>query len=208
MVDIITSLQTGLKALDLYPVYAQIKHLADFLTLLEKWNQVYNLTAVRDINQMISSHLFDSLAVHAYIEGPRVIDIGSGAGLPGIPLAICLPHIEFVLVDSNAKKTRFVQQATHELRLVNIRVLQMRIEDYTERAQFDTVMCRAFGRLAEFVSVAGGLCKQTGRMLALKGRYPSGELTEIPERFKVKAINRLKVPCLNKQRHVVEIIKV
>ncbi len=208
MIDIVTSLQTGLKALGLDLVSAQFKHLADFLKLLEKWNQVYNLTAVHDINQMIATHLYDSLAIHAYIKGPRVIDVGSGAGLPGIPLAICLPHIEFLLVDSNAKKTRFIQQVTHELRLANIRVHQTRIEDYSERGQFNTVVCRAFGRLAEFVSVAGGLCKQSGRMLALKGKYPSLELTEIPEGFEVKTINRLKVPCLNKQRHVVEIIKV
>lgn len=195
-------------ALGLEPVSAQFKLLAEFLKLLEKWNQVYNLTAVRDINQMIATHLFDSLAIHAYVEGPRVIDVGSGAGLPGIPLAICQPHIEFVLVDSNAKKIRFMQQVTHELRLTNIRVLQTRIEDYPERGQFNTVVCRAFGRLAEFVSVAGALCKQSGHMLALKGRYPSVELTEIPEGFEVKTINRLKVPCLNKQRHVVEITKV
>lgn len=208
MSDIVTSVQAGIKALDLAPNSCQLEHLIDYLKLLEKWNQVYNLTAVRDIEQMIASHLFDSLAIHTYIKGPRVIDVGSGAGLPGIPLAICQPDNEFMLVDSNAKKARFLRQVTHELHLTNIRVNQIRIEGYPEREQFDTVVSRAFGPLAKFVSAAGGLCKRTGSLLALKGRYPSIELTDIPEGFEVKIISRLKVSNLNKQRHVVEIIKV
>jgi 16S rRNA (guanine527-N7)-methyltransferase len=157
---------------------------------------------------MITAHLLDSLAVHSYIKGPRVLDVGSGAGLPGIPLAVIQSTTEFVLVESNAKKTRFLHQVSYELPLTNIRVERTRIEDYPGQVSFDTVMCRAFGRLSEFVAAAGKYCKHSGRMLALKGRFPEIELACIPSGFKVERVYKLKVPYLEQHRHVVEIMRI
>ena len=201
-------MQAGLRVLDIDLDPAQINRLIDFVNLLEKWNQVYNLTAIRERGQMIPAHLLDSLSILKFIKGLSILDVGSGAGLPGIPLALCLPRKRFVLLDSSVKKTRFLQQAVIELRMNNVQVCKTNVKNYPTIELFDTVVCRAFSSLAGFLSAAGSLCKPSGCMLALKGKYPENELAELPEGFKVEAISRLQVPFLARQRHVVEILRV
>lgn len=208
MIDFITPLRAGLQALDIDQDPARILRLIDFIKLIEKWNRVYNLTAVRDPVKMIPVHLLDSLSVIRYINGANIADVGSGAGIPGIPLAICQPDKQFVLVDSDAKKTRFMQQAVMELRLTNVRVCRARVEDFPETQRFDTVVCRAFSNIAEFVNSAGSLCKRAGRLLALKGKHPGKELAQLPIGYEVVTVDRLVVLGLERQRHVVEILKV
>jgi 16S rRNA (guanine527-N7)-methyltransferase len=198
----------GLQALKVDLDTTQIKRLLFFLKLIEKWNRVYNLTAVSEPERMVSVHLLDSLSVLSYIKGRSIADVGSGAGLPGIPLAVCQPEKQFVLLDSQARKTRFMKQAIMELKLLNVQVCRVRIESFSETKRFDTVVCRAFSTLSGFISVAGGLCKRSGCMLALKGKYPSSELTDIPAGYELKTVKRLVVPGLKRQRHVVEIVKV
>ena len=179
-----------------------------FVELLDKWNQIYNLTAIRERAQMIPAYLLDSLSIIKFIKGINVLDVGSGAGLPGIPLALCLPQKRFVLLDSSVKKTRFLQQAVIELQLNNVKVCKTNVKNYPTIELFDTVVCRAFSSLAGFISAAGRLCKPSGCMLALKGKFPENELAEVPEGFKVEAVSRLQVPLLARQRHVVEILRV
>jgi 16S rRNA (guanine527-N7)-methyltransferase len=143
-----------------------------FIKLLEKWNKAYNLTSIRNTEDMVSLHLLDSLAILPFIEGKYVIDIGTGAGLPGIPLAIYLPGIDFTLLDSNAKKTRFVQQAILELKLNNVTVCHSRVENYLPETSFDTVITRAFASLSDIVKLSAHLVSQSGIILAMKGQLP------------------------------------
>ncbi len=208
MVDLTTTLRAGLQALEIGQDSARALRLIDFIKLIEKWNRVYNLTAVHDPVKMIPVHLLDSLSVLRYIKGANITDVGSGAGIPGIPLAIYQPDKQFVLVDSDAKKTRFMQQAVMELSLTNVRVCRTRVEDFPETERFDTVICRAFSNIVEFVNSAGSLCKQTGRLLALKGKYPGKEIAQLPTGYEVVKVDRLVVLGLERQRHVVEILKV
>lgn len=173
-----------------------------FLRLLAKWNRVYNLTAVDDPSEMVTVHLLDSLAVLPHLHGPRVLDVGSGAGLPGIPLAVARPDFRFVLLDASAKKTRFIAQAAAELTLANVEVVHARAEDYRPAAPFDTVLARAFGNIAAMLNVAGRHLAPTGRLVALKAGVPAAELEALPAGFRVEAVEPLKVPGL-RERHVV-----
>lgn len=177
-----------------------------YLDLLAKWNRVYNLTAVRDPQQMVTRHLLDSLAVAPYVRGPRVLDVGSGAGLPGIPLALALPDVEFVLLDSSAKKTRFLIQAVSELRLDTVSVEHARVENYRAPRGFDTVVARAFSSLAELLARAGPLCERGGRVLALKGTYPKEELAALPAGYRLAGIYPLHVPGLHRERHLLWVV--
>jgi 16S rRNA (guanine527-N7)-methyltransferase len=177
--------------------------LLGYLDLLQKWNRAYNLTAVRDPAAMVTRHLLDSLAVAPYVRGPRVLDIGTGPGLPGIPLAIALPRLEFVLLDSNGKKIRFLRQAAAELGLGNVRIEHTRVEQFRPREKFDTLVSRAFASIAAMLAASAHLCRDTGRFLAMKGVYPEAELADIPPAFRVEAVERLTVPGLDEQRHVV-----
>lgn len=200
--QLLKSLQAGLRALELaLPLVAQEKLIA-YIELLAKWNQAYNLTAVRDPGQMIARHLLDSLAIMPFVRGPRVLDIGSGAGLPGIPLALARPDFQFVLLDSNAKKTRFVIQAVAELGLKNVEVARSRVETYRPAAKFDTLIARAFAGIADMLSASAPLCVPGGRWLAMKGVYPQQELAAIPSDYQVET-RRLQVPGLDAERHVV-----
>lgn len=202
-------LTRGSAALQLALSAEQCNKLLAYLQLLIKWNQVYNLTAVRNPSDMITRHLLDSLAVIPFIKGPRVLDVGTGAGLPGIPLAIALPGLDFVLLDSVAKKTRFVVQAVSELGLSNVVVKTQRVERYRSLGLFDTVISRAFSSVAEFVAVAGGLCRRNeGVLLAMKGRDPQDELSALPPGYRVKAVTRLAVPDLDEERHVVQLVRI
>ena len=165
-------LVSGLQSLNLSQAEGKIEQLLGFIKLIEKWNKAYNLTAIRNREDMVRLHVLDSLAIVPFIEGKRVIDIGTGAGLPGIPLAIYLPEIEFTLLDSNAKKTRFVQQAILELKLKNVSVCHNRVEQYHPEKGFDTVITRAFAGLSDIVELTAHLLNKDGVLLAMKGQIP------------------------------------
>lgn len=153
--------------------------LLHYLNLLHKWNQAYNLTAVREKHAMVYRHLLDSLAVFSLVKGPRLLDVGSGAGLPGIPLAIAHPFLQVVLVDSNGKKIRFLQAVKRELKLANVEIVQSRVENYHPAQGFDTVISRAFSDVGRFLTWTSHLVAPQGIWLAMKGRYPEAELNNI-----------------------------
>lgn len=198
-----TVLSSGLTQLGLNCSLAVQAQLRDYVHLLDKWNRVYNLTAVRDPTEMVTRHLLDSLAVLPYLRGTRVLDVGAGAGLPGIPLAIVSPEREFVLLDSNSKKTRFMQQAVAELGLINVQVVHERAENFCPPTLFDVVVSRAFASVADMLSGAGRHCAATGVILAMKGTDPSGELTELDTAYVVQQVHHYPVPGLDEERHVV-----
>jgi len=202
-----TGLAPGLAALGVTLPAGGEARLLEFVELLQHWNQAYNLTAVRDPGEMVVKHLLDSLAVLPYVRGTPVEDVGAGAGLPGIPLAIALPDTRFVLLDSNGKKTRFMVQAAASLKLHNVEVVQSRAEGYRPAEPFATVISRAFATLGEFLRLAGQGCASGGRLLAMKGTYPDEELRDIPEGFRLLGVQALKVPGLDAERCVVEIEK-
>ena len=181
---------------------ADRQRLLAFVRLLAKWNAAYNLTAVRDPEEMITRHLLDSLVLLPYLQGPRVLDIGTGPGLPGIPLAVSRPDYYFTLLDANAKKTRFVTQAVGELGLKNVEVVQARVENYRPEQKFDTLVARAFSSIADMLNNAQHLCAPGGRFLAMKGVYPEEELAAIPADFAVSEVVVLKVPGLDAARHL------
>jgi len=187
--------------LDLDP--ATQSSLLSYVALMQKWNKVYNLTAVRDPEKMVTQHLLDSLAVLPHLVGRRVIDVGTGPGLPGIPLALVNPALEVTLLDSNHKKTSFLRQACLELGLNNTTVVCERVEAWRPEEKYDVVISRAFSDLAEFASLALHLCSDTGLMLAMKGIYPYEELTRLPATVALQGVELLKVPGLDAERHLV-----
>jgi 16S rRNA (guanine527-N7)-methyltransferase len=200
-------LEQGIETLGLELGPDTVPRLLQYLDLIRKWNRVYNLTAIKDPEQMLSHHLLDSLSIVPYIKGQRILDIGSGAGLPGIPVALCCPDRHIVMMDASGKKTRFVQQAITELSLDNAESVHARVEDYTVPEGFDTVISRAFSSLEDFIRLALPHMKQSGRLLAMKGRYPAQELEELPEGIQVVAVHRLEVPLLESERHLVEMTR-
>ena len=187
-----SALRTGAERMGLALDLGCIARLAAYLKLLDKWNRVYNLTAVRDLGRMVTDHVFDSLAVREHLVGKSLLDLGSGAGLPGIPLALASSDLNVCLLDASAKKTRFLIQVQTELAMENLRIVNRRAEDYFPLPRFDTVVSRAFGSLADFARIAADKCAEGGRMLAMKGRRPDAEIAAIPEGFKVSAIHALK----------------
>ena len=196
-------LAAGIAALDLaLPEGAEAKLLA-YLALLDKWNRVYNLTAVRDPGRMVSHHLLDSLATVPFFQGESALDVGSGGGLPGIPLAIARPELQVTLIDSIAKKTAFLLQVKAELGLSNLNVVTGRVEDYRPDARFDVITSRAFSDLREFVTLTRHLLKPTGRWLAMKGLYPNEEIAALPPGVKVSADHAVIVPGLEASRHLI-----
>lgn len=200
-------LAQGIAALDLdVPAPAQAQLLV-FRDLLVRWNRTYNLTAVRDPGQMVERHLLDSLAVAPYLHGTRVLDVGSGAGLPGVPLALIQPQRHFVLLDSQAKRVRFLRQVAIELRIANIEVVQSRVESYRPSHLFDTIVSRAFSRAGDFVRLAGGLCADGGVLLAMKGTVAEHELAAISASWRIAGIEQLTVPGLDGERHLVRIAR-
>ncbi|MBI1285774.1 MAG: 16S rRNA (guanine(527)-N(7))-methyltransferase RsmG [Thiobacillus sp.] len=174
-----------------------------YLALLGKWNRVYNLTAVRDAERMVSHHLLDSLAAVPSFQGKTVLDVGSGGGLPGIPLAIARPELQVTLIDSIAKKTAFLLQVKAELGLGNLEVVTSRVEDFQPEAKFDVITSRAFSDLKEFVILTRHLLMPGGRWLAMKGVLPHEEIALLPEWAKVSANNVLVVPGLGASRHLI-----
>lgn len=198
-------LRRGIEVLGLALDAMQQEQLLTYLMLLVKWNKVYNLTAIRAPGEMVTKHLLDSLAVLPHLQGGRVLDVGSGAGLPGIPLAVADPAREFTLLDANSKKTRFLLQAKGELRLSNLSVVHSRLEQYRPGRLFDTVTARAFASLAEMAAGTAHLLAPGGSLLALKGDYPQQELDALPAGFAVREIIALTVPGLEARRHLVRI---
>jgi 16S rRNA (guanine527-N7)-methyltransferase len=195
-------LAAGIASLNLAVTDAQLEQLLSFIKLIEKWNKAYNLTAIRDQEEMARLHILDSLAIIPHIKGKRIIDIGTGAGLPGIPLAICLPEIDFTLLDSNAKKTRFVQQAILELKLKNAAVLHSRVEDYHPEHAYDAVLTRAFAALPDIVKLTAHLPGKDGVLLAMKGQNMDAELAQISAK---KSVIPVSVPGTDVERCLVRI---
>jgi 16S rRNA (guanine527-N7)-methyltransferase len=192
----------GVAALGVALTPAQLEQLCAYLVLLAKWNKVYNLTAVRDEEKMVSHHVLDSLAVLPHVKGARLLDVGSGGGLPGIPLAIARPDLHVALLDSNQKKTAFLQQVAIELGLKNVEVVQQRVEEYQPAALFDIVISRAFADLGEFVSLARHLLAPGGQFAAMKGINPHEEVAHLPAGISVQQVLPLAVPGLDAQRHL------
>ena len=177
------------------------------LDQLDEWNQKMNLTAIRDRPQQLTKHLLDSLSVVKHLHGSRVIDIGTGAGFPGLPLAIALPEMHFTLLDSTAKKLKFIDHVTALLALENVETVHSRAEAFQPKYRYDVVISRAVGAVDTFVKWAGHLCVGGGRLLAMKGRYPTDELTKLPSGWKLATVHRLSVPGLDEERHLVEICR-
>ncbi len=197
-------LHSGCSGLALVPNAQQQQQLLRYVALLERWNKAYNLTAVRDPVEMITRHILDSLVVAPFVSGKRNLDVGSGAGLPGVPLAILLPKQTFHLVDSNGKKARFLFQVKTELCLDNMVVHHTRVESLPMKEPFDAVLSRAFASLADFVRGTRALVASGGRLLALKGVYPTQELAAVAPLCDSAEVHTLRVPGLSEQRHLVE----
>ncbi|ELH2705458.1 16S rRNA (guanine(527)-N(7))-methyltransferase RsmG [Salmonella enterica subsp. enterica serovar Agona] len=177
--------------------------LAAYVDMLHKWNKAYNLTSVRDPNEMLVRHILDSIVVAPYLQGQRFIDVGTGPGLPGIPLAIVLPDAHFTLLDSLGKRVRFLRQVQHELKLENITPVQSRVEAYPSEPPFDGVISRAFASLNDMVSWCHHLPGEKGRFYALKGQLPGDEIASLPDNFSVESVEKLRVPQLEGERHLV-----
>lgn len=179
--------------------------LVDYLALLHRWNRAYNLSAVRDPEAMVALHLLDSLSLLPYLESPTLLDVGSGAGLPGIPLALCRPDLQVMLLDSNNKKTRFMNQVRLELNIGNLDVVQARVQSYRPERGFSSVVSRAYARLDTFVSQVESLLAPGGVMLAMKARFDeSSETTGLPEGYSPEFLP-LTVPGLDARRTLVRV---
>lgn len=177
--------------------------LVAYVDMLHKWNKAYNLTSVRDPAEMVVRHILDSIVVAPYLQGQRFIDVGTGPGLPGIPLAIVLPDAHFTLLDSLGKRGRFLRQVQHELKLENITPVQSRVEAYPSEPPFDGVISRAFASLNDMVSWCHHLPGEKGRFYALKGQLPEDEIASLPDDFSVESVEKLRVPQLEGERHLV-----
>lgn len=181
----------------------QQQQLVAYVEMLHKWNKAYNLTSVRDPNEMLVRHILDSIVVAPHLQGTRFIDVGTGPGLPGIPLSIVRPESHFTLLDSLGKRVRFLRQVQHELKLTNIEPVQSRVEDFPAEPPFDGVISRAFASLNDMVSWCHHLPGDAGRFYALKGQLPEDEIALLPAGLAVESIVELKVPHLEGERHLV-----
>lgn len=179
------------------------RQLLTYIDLLVHWSKAYNLTSVRDPLAMVSRHLLDSLSVLPYVEGEQILDVGTGAGLPGMVLAIAKPDSQFTLLDSNGKKTRFLIQACLELKLENVAVANTRVETFQNQKEFDVILTRAFASLATTAALLEPLLGKATRIMAMKAQLLNDELATVPEKFVVESINALQVPGLNEDRQLV-----
>lgn len=198
--NLLNELMSGASQMSLPLTHDTAEQLVSLLELLHKWNQAYNLTAIRSFEQMLTHHLLDSLAVAPYITGARVLDVGTGAGFPGLPLAFYFPEKYFVLLDSNGKKIRFIDQVKRDFALANVEPHQDRVENFRSEQLFDVIICRALGEMRDVIKASRHLLAPTGRWVFMKGTYPQAELAAIPMAADVHA---LQVPGVEAQRHVV-----
>lgn len=192
----------GLDALGLDVAHAD--PLLAYIALLARWNRTYNLTAIRDPHEMVSRHLLDSLAMHAHLDGvAKLADLGTGPGLPGIPLALVRPGLQVALVESSGKKARFLREAARSLGLANVEVVQARIEAVDRPGAFDAITARALATLPQILALGGHLLAPTGRLLAMKGVLPEQEIAALPAGWRLQAVHPLRVPGLAAERHLV-----
>lgn len=199
-----TGIADGVAAMGIDLGEEAVAKLAAYLHLVEKWNRVHNLTAVREPEQMVTLHVLDSLSILPHVAGATtLLDVGTGAGLPGIPLAIACPGLHAALLDSSHKKCSFLQQARTELDLANVEIVCDRVESWKPAARFDVVVSRAFSDLADFVDQAKHLVAPGGRLMAMKGVYPFEEIARMPATHRVARVIELRVPRLEASRHVV-----
>jgi 16S rRNA (guanine527-N7)-methyltransferase len=206
--EIESRLAAGLSELGLALAPAQVEALLTLVMELADWNARFNLTAIKDPAEVVDKHLLDSLAVLPYLKGLTVADVGSGAGFPGLPLAIADLDRRYALIESTGKKVTFLRHACTMLRLPNVEVVQGRAEAMKSKKPFDTIVARALGSLAEFIRVAGHLAGRDGRLLAMKGKVPEEELKAIPTGWKALAVRPIRVPGLDAERCLVELARV
>lgn len=199
-------LDQGLLALGINDAVLAERLLA-YLALLHRWNQTYNLTAIRDPREMLVKHLFDSLAMLPYVADGALADLGTGPGLPGIPLALAKPGLLVSLVESNGKKARFLREVVRQLGLTNARVLEKRAEAVAEPGAYQQITARALDRLDGILRVGGHLLAPTGRLLAMKGQRPDDEIAELPAPWRAEAVHTLRVPGLEGDRHLVAVMR-
>lgn len=199
-------LNEGCAALDLGLSEHQRDQLVKYVQLLEKWNKVYNLTSVRDPQEMMARHIIDSLSIAPYINGQSLLDVGTGGGLPGIPLAIVDPSRPVTLLDSNSKKTRFLQQVKAELALTNVTIVHGRVEEVS-LPLFAMITARAFATIDDIIALAGQHCETGGYLTLMKGVYPEEELAFSSTQFELDEVISLEVPHCDGQRHLVKLIK-
>jgi 16S rRNA (guanine527-N7)-methyltransferase len=183
----------------------QLDLLLRLVDALEKGNAAFNLTAIRDRLGMLQKHILDSLTLQPYLCGERIADVGTGAGYPGLPLAVTNPTRRFTLIEGTGKKARFVTETSNELKLDNVEVIHERAEKYRPLRLYDCVIARALASLSDFTAYAGHLCAPTGRLFAMKGKRPDIEIAAVPKAFRVVAVHRVRVPGLDDERHIVEL---
>lgn len=200
--SVAAQLAEGVEALGLALPQGAEARLIEYLALLQKWNRIYNLTAVRETSKMVNQHLLDCLAVVPHVKAATVLDVGSGAGLPGIPLALAAPKMHVTLLESSHKKAAFLQQAKLELKLDNVAVTCERVETWQPGWRFEMVISRAFSDLAEFVKLAGRHVAPGGVLAAMKGIYPHEEIAQLTAGWRLREAVRLTVPGLRAQRHL------
>ncbi|MEJ2766794.1 16S rRNA (guanine(527)-N(7))-methyltransferase RsmG [Photobacterium sp. MCCC 1A19761] len=188
---------------DLQVTDRQLDQLVGYVALLHKWNKAYNLTSVRDPHEMLVKHIMDSIVVSPHLVGERFIDVGTGPGLPGIPLAIMNPDKDFTLLDSLGKRIRFIRQVLHELEIANVTPVQSRVEEFQPEQGFDAVLSRAFASMSDMVSWCHHLPAAHGCFIALKGQFNQQEVTDLPEWCSVTEVKSLQVPELEGERHLV-----
>ncbi|UTV27753.1 16S rRNA (guanine(527)-N(7))-methyltransferase RsmG [Photobacterium atrarenae] len=188
---------------DLQVTDRQLEQLVGYVALLHKWNKAYNLTSVRDPDEMLVKHILDSIVVSTHLVGERFIDVGTGPGLPGIPLAIMNPEQDFTLLDSLGKRIRFIRQVIHELAITNVTPIQSRVEEFQPEQGFDAVLSRAFASMTDMVSWCRHLPAEHGCFMALKGQFNQQEVTELPDWCSVTEVKSLQVPELEGERHLV-----
>ena len=204
MVDARQLLCAGMEQLGLAATEEQVDLLLAFVSLIEKWNKAYNLTAIRNRDEILRLHILDSLSILPYITGQKIIDVGTGAGLPGIPLSIFLPDVQFTLLDSNSKKTRFVQQVVLELKLSNVEVVHSRAENLHRDGEYDAVLSRAFASLNDIKNLTEHLLQPEGVLIAMKGQVPEAELKKIKQKY---TVNSIVLPGVEAERCVLRINK-
>lgn len=197
-----TSLGPALEHMGLTLQASQLQSLLQYCQLLRKWNKTFNLISAPDLAQLQSRHLLDSLAINSFLSGKTVLDVGTGAGLPGIPLAIVNPERQFVLMDSNGKKTRFLFQVKLALGLDNVEIENCRVEHYQSQRQIDIVTCRAFAPIPDIIRLTEHLFSPGTVLLAMKGRYPDEEIRQLPDHCELIASHRLQVPGQESERHL------